>query len=485
MKKSLLVVSMLLVLIVGAWGGATYWFSIETERHYLGMLKQASESPYVKITNERYTRGFLGSEALTAIEIRMPPDAPAQIQAKKITLVHDIKHGPFPLSESPDGKRSFRPLMATVRTRIMFPPEIQSALDELVGQIPEIGSIWDYTIIYLDGGGEERFFIPAFRHTLGDTDKADVDWGGLSLQTRFNPGFKAVTGSFAIPGFNISAKEFDLKTYEVKYSFDVQEGVAGLPLGDASFDLASIQVADRRKAASQAVDLHGLEISSSARASGDTITVAMGFHAAQLKLGDTAYGPGVLEVEVRNLDANSLAKLQQVAREFQPQPSQQSAEELQAMLLNKYIEIIPELLERSPEIEVTRLNIATPDGDLTGKIKVAFDGTKASSFQDASMAAKAVKAQVELRAAEKLVHRAASVIAKTRTRPGAGEQEEPSSTDREMDGAAMSAAVRQVEGLVAQNILVKEDSNYSLKASYDAGQVVLNGRPLPLNGFMQ
>jgi uncharacterized protein YdgA (DUF945 family) len=367
----------------------------------------------------------------------------------------------------------------------MFPPEIQSKLDELVGQIPEIGSMWDYTIIYLDGGGEERFSIPAFRHTLGDTDKADVDWGGLSLQTRFNPGFKAVTGSFILPGLNISAKEFDLKTSEVKSSFDVQEGVAGLSLGDASFDLASIQVTDHRKAASQAVDLHGLKISSSARASGDTIACAIGIQTARLKLDDTTYGPGVLEVEVRNIDANGLAKLQQVAREFQAQPSLRSAEELQAMLLSKYIEILPELLIRSPEFEITRLDISTPDGDLTGKIKVAFDGTKASSFQDASMVAKAVKAQAELRADEKLLHRAASVIATSKTRPGADEQKEPSSTDREMDAAAMSAAVRQVEGLVAQNILVKEDSYYSLKASYDAGQVVLNGRPLPLDGFIQ
>jgi len=375
--------------------------------------------------------------------------------------------------------------MATIRTRIMLPPEIQSALDELVGQIPEIGSIWDYTIIDLDGGGEERFFIPAFRHTLGGTDKADVDWGGLSLQTRFTPGYKAVTGSFTLPRLNISAKEFDVKTFELKYSLDVQEGVAGLPLGDASLDLASIQVTDRRKAASRAVDLHGLKISSSFRASGDTITCAIAFQTAQLKLDDATYGPGILEVELRNLDANGLAKLQQAARELQAQPSQRPAEELHAMLLSKYIEILPELLKRSPEIEITRLGIATPDGDFTGKIKVAFDGTKASSFQDASMVAKAVKAQAELKAAEKLLHRAASAIAKTQTRPGADEQKEPTSPDREMDVEAMSAAVRQVEGLVAQNILVKEDSNYSLKASYDAGQVVLNGRPLPLNGFIQ
>jgi hypothetical protein len=43
----------------------------------------------------------------------------------------------------------------------------------------------------------------------------------------------------------------------------------------------------------------------------------------------------------------------------------------------------------------------------------------------------------------------------------------------------------QLNALVAQNILVKGNDNYHASASYKAGAIVLNGRPLSLQNLMR
>jgi uncharacterized protein YdgA (DUF945 family) len=484
-KKLVSIGTVLVVLLLGLWAAATYWFGTKTEQRYHALLKQASQYQYLKLLNESYSRGFLGSKARTVVEIHTPPGAATGIQPFRFTLAHDITHGPISFGKLPDGNWYFKPLMAIIETRLVLGPETQSQLAEVYAQVPEMASMRDYTVIHLDGQGTEHFLIPAFRHALGNENPATVDWKGLSFQVNFTADLKRFTGSFSVPGLEVMAKDGDLRIQEVKSVFDYHEGTSGVSLGDASFDIAGMEFIDKQGDAARAFFIRAFTINTSNKASGDNLNCVVGIRTEQVKVGETQYGPGIFEIELRNLDAASIARLQQAVRELQTQPQQPSAEQMQMMMLAKYAEILPGLLKKSPELEITQLRVKTSEGDFTGKAKIAFDGTKAESTQNLLALATALTAQAEFKVGEGLLHSvAASVMKENIIAEKRGEQGGVPS-DQEVKALATARIDEQLNALVAQNILVKGNDNYQASASYKAGAIVLNGRPLPLQNLIR
>lgn len=114
--------------------------------------------------------------------------------------------------------------------------------------------------------------------------------------------------------------------------------------------------------------------------SNDTINYSMAMRIERVMADGTPYGPGNYELEIRKIDAASLARLQQVAQEVQTQFPQYSAEQISEMMLAKYMEILTDLMKKSPEIEITRISFETSDGAFTGKAKIVFDGTNAAAI---------------------------------------------------------------------------------------------------------
>jgi 5-methylthioadenosine/S-adenosylhomocysteine deaminase len=133
----------------------------------------------------------------------------------------------------------------------------------------------------------------------------------------------------------------------------LQEGVSGLSLGDASLSLADLEFAENQEAKPNTFHLRGFNVHTSNKAAGDNINSLLAIRTDQMKLEDVQYGPGVFELEFRNLDAASIAKLQKMLGEVDTQPQQQQSEEATEMLnLAKYGEILAGLLRKSPEIEI-------------------------------------------------------------------------------------------------------------------------------------
>jgi uncharacterized protein YdgA (DUF945 family) len=484
-KKLFVIVILLLALVSGLWGGAAYWFGVKAEQQYRVLLQQVSQSQYLKLVNESYSRGFFESKARTVLEIRLPRGTAGENQPFQLTLAQDIRHGPCPLGKSPDEKWQIKPVMATIETRLILSPETQSRLAELCAQIPELASMRDYTIIYLDGNGEEHLLIPAFQHTFGQEDKVAVDWKGLSLQVNFTADLKGLTGSLSMPGLEIVGEDLDLRVEDVRSTFNSHEGVDGLWLGEASFDVAGLEFADTRESEPNAFLIQGFSVNTSSKASGDNINCLVAVRTDQLQFDETQYGPGAFEMEFLNLDAASLARLEETVREQQAQPPQQSAEEAQIMLLARYLEILPGLLKNSPEIEVRQLDVKTSLGDFTGKAKLAFDGRKLESTQSLLALASAITAEAEFKVGERLLRRVATDMMGDKIAAEWQEQEEEAPSDDEIDDIVSARIDQQLEALMEQNILVKENEDYRASASYKAGQIVLNGRPLSLQNLMQ
>jgi uncharacterized protein YdgA (DUF945 family) len=493
MKKSVVIVVVLLLVVVGVWGGATYWFGLKTEQQYQMLLQKASQSRHLKFVNESYQRGFLSSKARSIMEIQPTPGVTPGDQPIKLTLDHEITHGPFPIIQSAQGDSQFKPLMAVFDTKIVLPPETQAQFKELLAQVPEIGSIRDRTTLYLDGNGEEKFVVPPLKRTFGDENKVAVDWKGLTLQVNFTGDLKGFKGTLSVPGLEVVAKDINLKVKEVKSAFNMQEGIGGLSLGEASLSLADLEFAENQDAKAAAFHLRGFNANTSNKAAGDNINSLLAIRTDQMKLEDVQYGPGIFELEFRNLDAASIAKLQKMLREANTQPQQQQSDEAMELLnLAKYGEIVAGLLRKSPEIEITRFDLKTTEGDFTAKAKVTFDGTKAGPDFNILALTNAIAAQADCQVGERLLRRLISatmkdkIIAEMKEKSGDDDSELESELpdEKELNALVSSAVEEQLQALMQQGLLQKANGEYRSSASYKAGQIVLNGRPLSLQELM-
>jgi uncharacterized protein YdgA (DUF945 family) len=312
-----------------------------------------------------------------------------------------------------------------------------------------------------------------------------VDWKGLTANMTFTADLKGFTGSLSAPGLNAVADDGELEIRGLASTFDTHEGIKGLFLGDASFDLAHLEFTDKKNGEGKRFSMDGLKMKTSSRAVTDTINYSMTVRIDRAMTHDSQYGPGACELELRKLDAASLAKLQQVFQELQAQFPHRSAEEINQMMLAKYAEILPELVKKSPEIEITRLSLKTHDGDFLGKAKIVFDGTNAAAINNPLFLLSAVTAHAEFTVTDRLLQRINETSHRKEIIAAVKQGKRDPISDEEIKALAAAQSEKRLEALVARNILIYEDGHYKASADYQQGRVILNGRPLTLQDLLQ
>ncbi len=488
------VVSILIVLVFSAtalFAGTTFWLGGQAKQKYHDILRQASQSTYIHLANESYNRGFLRSKARTVVKIpdlRGKPSGDAQKEWEpllELTLVHDIQHGPFSLGESSDGKRQLKPALAVIETGIEFSPGSQAKMKEICSELPEIASIKNHTTLSLAGHGETRLIIPPLNRTVGKDERVTVNWKGLIANMAFSADLKGFTGSVSAPNLQAAGNDAAIKMKGMASTFDTHEGINGLFLGDASFDLAHLEFAEKKNGQRKQFSMDGLKMRTSSKALTDTVDYSMTVQIDRMMTDDTPYGPGGCELELRKLDAATLAKLQHVFQELQAQLPKRSPQEINQMMVAKYVEILPELVKKSPEIEITRLTLKTADGDFWGRAKIVFDGTNAAAISNPLFLLSAVTAHAELTIADGLLQRMYKSSHEKEIMAAIKQGRREPLSDEQIQTLASAECKKRLEALMAQNILMYEGGLYKASADYQQGRVTLNGRPLTLQDLMR
>jgi uncharacterized protein YdgA (DUF945 family) len=231
--------------------------------------------------------------------------------------------------------------------------------------------------------------------------------------------------------------------------------------------------------------MDGLRMTASSQALTDVVNYSMALQIDKALTDDTSYGPGTFELEVRKLDAASLAELQQIFKELEDQFPHRSMEEINQMMLAKYSEILPGLIKKSPEIEITQLSLKTTDGDFLGKAKIIFDGTNAAAMSNPLFLLSAVTAHAEFTITDRLLHRIHESSHRKKIIAAVRQGRAEPLSDEEIKALAQVRSKESLAALVAQNVLVHEDGKYKASADYEQGRMMLNGRPLTLQDLLQ
>lgn len=452
MKKILLVV---IILIVAALGAAPYWFGMQAEKNYNAWVDRIKTKGDVDVISSQFHRGWIKSTAETTIELKRLPFP--------ITLTHHISHGPYPLSDLTDGNFNIMPELASIDTVAVAKTPDRSTLPP--AQI--------HTVIAMDGSGTAQVDVPAFKvHT---DNQVAVESKGITGSVKFQPGFVRSNGKINIPSLHLNGQNGDVKISALGIAYDVYEGMAGISLGDFAVNVGD---AAFTRANEPPVTLHGIRLTTTSRERAGALNNTLKVRLDQLILNGTKNGPGELEIHIRNIDAQTIAKLQQLARAAQPKKGSPPA----ALPVGAIMGLVMELAKHKPEVEITKLTFTTADGELHGKGKLVVDGTKPGIGNNPLMLLGAINADAELAIPESMVRTALALQVKNELAglQAAGKvQSLTADQTQEIVAKAVDARLAQ---WATQNHFDKIGDHYRLVAEYRDGQLRVNGAPLAMGG---
>lgn len=484
MKKILLVVVVLLFLVAAAAGIASYQFGAAAEKYYTELLQEAAQPGYATFVTESYSRGVFSSTVRTAVEIRRPgkvgKDAgkAGEPEPLRFSLVSDVRHGPLPPVKLSDGRWEWMPVLAVIETRVAPPADGKGGLAELFQKVPELAQSVNSYVIHLRGEGEGKWTVPAFSRSFPEDLK--VRWDGLALNYSLPSSLKGGKAGFSAPLFEVRGKDGSFSVKGMESNGDFREGAGGLSVGTGMFRMARAEFAAGGQAGGKNFFIENFEIDASDKETGETIDCLFQMKVEKAGVGNVPYGPAEFEMELRKLDTASILKLQEIARETAGQPASGSDEIFNALTVARYTSILSTMLKKSPEIEISRFNFTTGEGNFSGKLKVAFDGSAMQSMDNPLLLLAALTAHAEVTVKDRLLEQILTTVYLNDLRAeGAGQGEGA------LRAEAAEIARKVLKNLLNEKLIVRESDCYRLNADFRQGQLNLNGRTVPLQEFLK
>lgn len=394
------------------------------------------ENPAVKVTKERFDRGWFTSEGTHRIvfdegTLRSATDSLAGNTPLPALIINTrIDHGLVPVTSLARDEGSLLPGLAnTVST---------FKLDTGSGEpIDFPGTL--YSSVGLTGASESRFLLETGSYDSGDIR---ADWQGADLVIASNPatGAVAVKGgsgpfSIAIAGetFEIGTANIDSDQVRSDYGFNVGDV-------DATIDAFSVAADGTEFSAGKMMfsaesNVRDARVNAETDLSFARITIP-GFGEIDLEM----------QIDVERLDAASLGVINAAIK--QAQSAQDPALEFQMM----YPQIegeVQDLVAAGGKIRFDQLDVTLPQGKLESSLEIELgeiDGGADFSWPAALLA---MTANLDLRIPGTLY-----------------------------DFAAMMSA--EAGTLVAMGVLIRDGDDYVMDAEYAQGLLNVNGAPMPV-----
>ncbi len=461
MKKILTIFLSLLLVLVVAYGAASYWIGGQAIKQHDQLISQINLSNVLQASTKSYERGLFKSTVLTTFTLTRPENT----GLFEFGIVSSIYHGPFVFLENSHLKWGLRPVLAVIRSRLA-PNDSAEVLKKALESVPELKSSEALTVLYFDGSGQSYLEVPPFQRQLpaDEAGQAEVQWGGFTAESKLDGALGKVTASYSLPSMQVTQKDSHVSIMDLKGDLNSQPGIKGIHVGSASLSVADIEGSGQDNTP---FSMKSFEIKAESGVSGETVGMSMRLNLEKVNAGGMGLGPFALEFEARKLDAEVLSRFQKLAPQIQKKVAEHTEgakEEMEKLVSG----LMADLLAKSPEFEIKQLNVKTDKGDLSGRAKLTFNGPGLHLGANILALLASIDASAELSVSEPLF----LLIAENALRDGSAPQSEE---------AAKASATGIVDGLIAANIMVRSDDSFQSNATYKHGVVTINGRKLDLS----
>ncbi|MGQ3888406.1 YdgA family protein [Legionella sp. CNM-1927-20] len=364
MRKLVVLVVVLAILVLGGY----YAMGAVTERTIKRNIATVNRTNGINAQIVKYHRGWFTSNALLNWQITVPArqikDANGQIQtipAQNLTLNMPLKiyHGPIIFAN-----KTVKFGMGYGSTDILLPVEYQQQFNNYFmngSTQPKLNL--SLFVTYLNNSQLEMA-VPSFK-LITRQDQTEFDWMGMNGTVNITSNADKINGDFNINGMQVKKGDKAAVLSEVTSEYNLHNTEAGLYLGTASITVPSFVINDRGQ---RLFELSDFDMHTSSDIEDGLFNSHFKSSIDRIVANGKKFGPGNLEMAIRNLDANALGRINQQAKHIQQ--SSTDLEKQQAVFA--ILPEIPKLLSRGAEFEISELNFVMPEGTIEGNVQISL-----------------------------------------------------------------------------------------------------------------
>lgn len=478
MKKIIGLLSVLVVLILGAY----YGMGIATERVIKHQLQRVNSSNgvYVKVIN--YSRHWFKSTADFEWELQIPErttkTADGQIQtvpAETYTVQTPLTvfHGPIIFANN-----TVKFGLGYAYSDINMPSKFEQQFKENFTDTsvrPNLNV--SLLVTYLN---HSKLDIEVPKFNLVAKKGGQFDWLGLDNTVDISYDAAKVKGYISSEGFKFLKDETKSVLNKVSSNYKLHKLENGLFLGKADFDLSLFGVYQKEL---PIFELSELKAMSDSDINDGLVYSNFNTSLKKVLVNGVAYGPGTLDMSIKNLDAEVLAKINNQVNRVQQGTE---AEKTQAML--ELLPEVPKLFSRGAEFEISKLEFTMPQGVVKGDLMIALpNGQATHPLELVQKIHGQAKLTVPVEVAKfVLVHMNRKQLAASQANSTTPEAP-PATTEvqnatavlpvnaEEAKVAEMTNA--QLNKMVQSGLLVLNNTDYQIEATLNQGQLLINNHP--------
>jgi len=321
----------------------------------------------VAVALARYERGLFGSEVVTVLG----PTTLAEGETSALRLVvrQRIAHGPYPLrwvfSDAFDG----RPIAA----RLEAEPTLEIEHADVIEEVP-----LPLAIHALFGRHHAAISItPEIEATALEDPELSADWAAMHAELAFAYDGAELSGELAVPRIAFDGEHGSLRLEGARLALELVRAAGGaFPAftGSARLRVGLLSIVG----SDGGFTLRGLGIENASEVSQGnwSLRVDGSLGALEVRGGAPALttqrlGGGELSLRLAGIALEPLAELEAISQGIQAEgPGSDAA---QAELLAAVGALWPRLMAPGPELEMSRLRVETPEGELRMAFRAAVD----------------------------------------------------------------------------------------------------------------
>jgi uncharacterized protein YdgA (DUF945 family) len=383
-----------------------------------------------------------------------------------LEIHHTLIHGPIPFGELLRGRIPTSFALAIVETD--YRPEFseRSPWKEGLDGRPLVRFL---TTIQSGGWIKTVVESPAIHL---ETAAGEIAWEGIHGTTITTRDFETSSGLIEAPSLEMRQGGEVLRMKAAALEFDYETTANGLLEGAFVASLAELSIANGpaggfllRNGSFHTMNDEDLAF--------DTYEMRVGASFDELMADGDRFGPGAVEVALRNLQASALRELGDQLEALAEQ--RQGHEEVEFAPLNARLDALPKLVALSPEIVLTRFELVSEDGAFAGTARIGIDAEKAQALPLPLSLPLAVEADASIFVPATMFHQLAEAYLMSAS--GDDGPIPPNQTRQDLKAQAALSRSELVNSILDAGYVVREGNGYRIRVRLRDGQLLLNGRP--------
>ncbi len=373
MKKLIGLVVIIAALVLGGY----YGMGLITERTIKKNVEIINQTNGLFVDIDQYDRGWYSSTAVLNWRIHIPErltrnqngqstTVPAQDYKVQMPLI--VYHGPFIFSDS-----GLKFGLGYARSEVVLPPEyVALFVNTFTNESTKPKLNLSLFVNYMNDT-QLHIGLPTFK-LISKQGGDQFEWGGMDSHITVSSNLHDIDGALTLDGISLTKNKTRAALVKLTSSYDLHQTEQGLYLGEASLTLPSFVVSENDQ---KVFGLEQFDLRSSSEVEGGLFNTYFKTSLNKMTAQGKTYGPALLEMSIKNLDAQVLAEINAQANKIQQGTDIERQKAFLAMLPE-----LPKLFGKGAQFQVSKLSFIVPEGAIEGDMLVSLPkGDTGNIFQ--------------------------------------------------------------------------------------------------------